>query len=105
MYVSVSKGDQICTARGRTYTEGRLGEKNYYHLRLLKGYGSVQEAKHNKQSVMFALNMLNGDFYPTALLEIAEHVELNELISRLDYLYENVKLLRAVYSGEYDVGS
>ena len=79
-HVIGSKGDQICTAQGRTYTEGRLGENRYDHLRLLKGYGSIEEVRHNKQSVMFSLNMLNGDYYPTALLEIAEHVETNELI-------------------------
>jgi hypothetical protein len=61
--------DRISTARGRAYSEGKIGDKHYSHLYLLKGGGTVSPGEST--SAMFTLNWENGyNPYPNAILQV-----------------------------------
>ena len=58
----------MATARGRAYSEGKIGIKHYNFMYLIKGIGEppVSEA----ESAMFVLAMKYGYQMPMALLEV-----------------------------------
>ena len=58
----------MATARGRAYSEGKIGIKHYNFMYLIKGIGEppVSEA----ESTMFVLAMKYGYQMPMALLEV-----------------------------------
>lgn len=67
-HTMASRVDRISTARGRAYSEGKIDDKHYSHLWLLKGVG--MESIGNSESIYFCLNLMHGDTHPTALLEV-----------------------------------
>ena len=88
-----SRGTKVATARGRAYSEGMVsdyfydhiedtskGDYHFDHLYLLKGSGKLEEVLFDNRSTYFSLNILHGDQYPTALLEIGQQVEASELV-------------------------
>ena len=59
---------RISTPRGRAYSEGKILDKHYEHLWLLKGHDST--VRGSSMSIFFALNLRYGYQYPEALLQV-----------------------------------
>lgn len=71
-----SKEQRLATARGRAYSEGRIGIKGYEFMYLIKGIGKPPISQ--AQSAMLVLALKYGYQMPMALLEIAQEVEHGE---------------------------
>lgn len=65
-----SKGRRITSARGRAYSEGKIGFRDYDFMYLIKGLGEPPVG--HAQSAMFSLALRNGYEFPMALLQIAQ---------------------------------
>ena len=59
---------RLSTARGRAYSGGKIGHKEYELMYLLKGIGEVPIG--HAQSSMFVLALYYGYEIPLALLEV-----------------------------------
>ena len=61
---------RLATARGRAYSEGRIGIKGYEFMYLIKGIGKPPVSQ--AQSAMLVLALKYGYEMPMALLEVSE---------------------------------
>ncbi|TRY69923.1 hypothetical protein TCAL_02356 [Tigriopus californicus] len=73
-----SRQDSITTGRGRAYTEGKIIQRPYNHLCILKGLETVCD--RSRQSDLYALNHLFGYRTPTALLQIAQDIDHGDFV-------------------------
>ena len=61
---------RLATARGRAYSEGRIGIKGYEFMYLIKGIGKPPVSQ--AQSAMLVLALKYGYQMPMALLEVSD---------------------------------
>ena len=60
--------NRLATARGRAYSEGKIGMKHYEFMYLLKGIG--EPTIDHSECAMFVLALKYGYQMPLALLEV-----------------------------------
>jgi hypothetical protein len=67
LYLQITR---LATARGRAYSEGRIGIKGYEFMYLIKGIGKPPVSQ--AQSAMLVLALKYGYQMPMALLEVSD---------------------------------
>ena len=61
---------RLSTARGRAYSEGRIGKKHYALMYLLKGIGGIPVG--HSETTLLVLALKHGYVMPDVLLEVHE---------------------------------
>ena len=63
--------NRLSTARGRAYSEGRIGHKHYALMYLLKGIGGIPVG--HSETTLLVLALKHGYVMPEVLLEVHEY--------------------------------